>query len=439
MNRESPTAGRFPDGFTSRSGTVAVARTPRTQQVLIALSATSRFGSGALMGTALAVYIGEIGTPFEVSLVFPAYFVGLMLFAPVWGAVADVTGRRRAVLVGTGLGATLAVLPLVVSEGVYAPIGLRALYAVFAAGFSPVMLAVASQRGGTEGRGREVGFFNSSRAMGFTAGQVTVGALLGLLAPDALYLVIAGISLVSTLTVALVADPAPKRAEAVSLSAVVAAVRRRLLPSVGERAHLRQNGLRWLYVALALRNMTVLGVMSLMPVFLTDRLGLSAFWMGVVLAINPGGQVVCMYIFGRVADAVGRKVLIVGGMGGSTLFALVAASATLPTSQTARLAVAVVAFALIAAAFSAMTAGALAFIGDVAPPERESELMGLRDTAKGVGGVFGPPLLGGIATVATYETAFAAGSLLALAATVLVGGALVETRVVPDGVAASSD
>jgi hypothetical protein len=61
-----------------------VARTPRTQQVLIALSATSRFGSGALMGTALAVYIGDIGTPFEVSLVFPAYFVGLMLFAPVW-------------------------------------------------------------------------------------------------------------------------------------------------------------------------------------------------------------------------------------------------------------------------------------------------------------------------------------------------------------------
>jgi hypothetical protein len=36
------------------------------------------------MGTALAVYIGDIGTPFEVSLVFPAYFIGLMLFAPVW-------------------------------------------------------------------------------------------------------------------------------------------------------------------------------------------------------------------------------------------------------------------------------------------------------------------------------------------------------------------
>jgi hypothetical protein len=228
------------------------------------------------MGTALAVYIGEIGSPFAVSLVFPAYVVGLMPFAPARSAVADVTGSRRAVLVGTG--ATLAVLPLTLVGGICAPVGLRALYAAVAAGFSPVMLAVASQRGGDERRGREAGFFNSARAMGFTAGQLTVGALLGLLAPDALYLVLAGISLLSTLTVALIADPSsgPAAERSVSLSAVVASVRRRLLPSVGERAH-RRNGLRWLYVALALRNMTVLGVVSLMPVCLTDRLGLSAF------------------------------------------------------------------------------------------------------------------------------------------------------------------
>jgi hypothetical protein len=50
-----------------------------------------------------------------------------------------------------------------------------------------------------------------------------------------------------------------------------------------------------------------------------------------------------------------------------------------------------------------------------------------------------PPLLGGLATVATYETAFAAGSVLALTATVLVGGALVGTRSVSGSRAVSSD
>jgi MFS family permease len=92
-----------------------------------------------------------------------------------------------------------------------------------------------------------------------------------------------------------------------------------------------------------------------------------------------------------------------------------------------------------------MTTGAIAFIGDVAdelresaarqsesdgvaPAERESELMGLRSTAKGVGGVLGPPLFGVVATVASYETAFLGGSVLAFAATALVGGRLVESR-----------
>lgn len=73
---------------------------------------------------------------------------------------------------------------------------------------------------------------------------------------------------------------------------------------------------------------------------------------------------------------------------------LVVAAATLPATSTGRFAVGVVAFLLIAASFSAMTTGALAFIGDVAPPDRESELMGLRTTAKGVGVVLGPVLVG---------------------------------------------
>jgi MFS family permease len=79
-------------------------------------------------------------------------------------------------------------------------------------------------------------------------------------------------------------------------------------------------------------------------------------------------------------------------------------------------------------AFSAMTTGALAFIGDVAPDYREAELMGLRSTAKGVGGVVGPVLVGGTATLAGYRTAFALASVLAFLAAALVWVALVESR-----------
>lgn len=115
-------------------------------------------------------------------------------------------------------------------------------------------------------------------------------------------------------------------------------------------------------------------------------------------------------------------------MAGSAAFGLVVAAATLPGSVVGRLMVAAVAFVLMAASFSAMTAGAFAFIGDVAPVERESELMGLRSTAQGAGGVLGPVTISAVATVTGYVTAFVLSGLLAVIATVLVTVRLVESQ-----------
>jgi MFS family permease len=423
---------------------------------VVAVAAATRFAAGILMGTGLAFYVGDAGGSASlVGAVTTAYFLGMMLFSPFWGAVADVTGRRRAVMVVTGLAATAAVLPLLLIPGIdttvtlgtltipgtYFPIGVRGLYAVFAVGFSPVMLAVASEKGGEEGRGRALGFFNSARAVGFSGGQLAVGLLLGMLAPDGLYLVIAALSLVSTVAAAFVADPTPTPDNRPAVGELLAEVRRRLLPAREDRQHFHTNGLGWLYVALALRNMTVIGVMGLMPVYLPARLGLTEFQMGTLLAINPAGQAVFMVLFGRIADSTGRKPLIVAGMAGSGLFAVVAAGAALVPGLVGRLVVAGVAFVIIAAAFSAMTTGALAFIGDVAPAERESELMGLRSTAKGVGGVVGPVLLGSVATLTSLEAAFAVGSALALAAAGMAWLALSESRpdLVAGGQPATSD
>lgn len=417
-------------------------RDQTVQKLVIGLAGATRFMAGILMGTAMAVYVGRDGSEFAVSMVLTAYFLGMTVFAPVWGAIADITGRRRAVMVVSALAASVAVLPLTVVKGVWGPISLRLVYAIFATGMMPVMLSIVSARGGGEGRGRALGFFNSARGVGFTGGQLVVGVLLGLLIPASLYLVVAGISLVSAVAAAFVVDPTPTPNRIPSIGAVAGEVRRRLLPAVGDRSHLRTNGLQWLYVAIALRNMTVLGVMSLMPVYLTGPVGVSEAVMGGLLAINPAGQIVCMYLFGRVADAVGRKPLIVVGMTGSGVFAVIAAAGTLPTGDPVvvtvlgvtvagapgRVAIVGLALVVIAGSFSAMTTGALAFIGDVAPTERESELMGLRSTAKGVGGVIGPPILGGIGTVLGIQAAFVLGSLLAFAAAALAGGALVESR-----------
>lgn len=410
---------------------------PSRQQTLIGVATATRFAANVLMGTALAVYVSDAGgSPFAVSLLFTAFYLGMMVFAPAWGAVADVTRRRRAVLLLTGGLATLAVLPLAVVRGPWAPIGLRFVYAVFAAGFGPVMLAVVSERGGEEGRGRSLGAYNSVRASGVSAGQVGAGVLLGLVAPAALFGVVAGASLVSTLLVVSLADGAGETRWP-GLRAVLGAVRSRLLPAPEDRGHLRTAGLGWLYVSLALRHMTVLGVLSLMPVYLTGPVGLSDPVMGLLMGLNPAAQMAFMYAFGRLADGAGRKPLVVAGLAGSAGYGIVAAAALLPGAEGGRVAVSAAAFLLLAASFSAMKTGGLAFIGDVAPAERQSELMGLWTTAKGVGGVAGPPVFGLVATVLDYPTAFVLGTALAVGGVAIAWLRLAETR--PAATAAAGD
>lgn len=55
----------------------------------------------------MTVYIGYHDSPFTVSLVYTVFWAGLMVFSPIWGTVADVTGKRRTVLAGTAILATL--------------------------------------------------------------------------------------------------------------------------------------------------------------------------------------------------------------------------------------------------------------------------------------------------------------------------------------------
>lgn len=174
--------------------------------------------------------------------------------------------------------------------------------------------------------------------------------------------------------------------------------------------------------------MTQKGLGSVLPVFLLAEVGISEVTMGALLAISPTLRTVFMYQFGRVTDKVGRKPLIVIGLVGAGLQALALAGAQAPDALVARVSLAAMGFVIHAITFSALTTGTIAFIGDVAPVQRESELMGLRTTARGVGRVIGPLLIGVVATLWSYEVAFVGSSVLAFAAAGLAILFLIESR-----------
>ena len=375
----------------------------------------------------MAVYVGREAAPFAVAMVLAAYSFGTLLFAPVWGAIADITRRRRPILVGTGALATLSVLLLSVIEEIWLSIVLIALYAAFAAGFLPLLLTLVSEHGGATGRGRAIGSFNSAKSLGATGGRLVAGVLLTLLASTSFFLIVAAGSFVATIAVALVDDPAADGRPLPSWRTLLAEVRRRIVPVGDGRAALTTNGLHWLYLAHGLRNMTISGLLSLMPIYLIAVVGTSEAEMGFLLGLGAALQILFMYGFGRIVDARGRKSLVVYGMIGSGVFALIMAAATLPSGLLFREAIVGSGFLVRAIAVSAIFAGSYAFIGDVAPSGRESELMGMLSTVKGIGGVLGPLLFGVIATVSGYETAFAGASVLALAASAFVVKGVIES------------
>ena len=396
------------------------------RKALIGAASATQAVSGGMLGTTLVVYVGRDGSPFAVSMLAAVFFASSMLFAPLWGSVGDLLGRRRTLLLCLSGLTTLVTFGFLAAENTWGLVGLRGLRAVFAVGFAPLVLSMVRALVGQARRGRSVGFVSSTSAVGDVVAQLTVGILLGILVPTGVFLLIAVLSGVTTVLLAFFRDPVNGDGQRPAVRELLSTARTRLVPDRSERERLRHTGLTWLYGGIALRHIAVQGVGSLVPIYLVSRLGFPTVFMGAVLAIRPAAQIGFMPLFGRLADRGTRKRLIVGGILLSAAYTLILAVATALSGQSVRTGVVALGFVVIAAGFSAMDVGAVSVIGDSVPESRESAFIGLRSTAAGVGGVLGPLFVGATATLAGFEVAFAVASVFAFAAAALVSAKFEE-------------
>lgn len=376
------------------------------QGSIIGVSALLWSISPNLATTTLAVFVGQQGNAFQVSLVTMSHFLALLLFAPAWGVIADLTGKHREILVGAGTIGSAMLFVLGFTDGIWSPILLRGLYAVFFAAFPPLMLTVVSERDETEGHGRALGVFNSWRSVGFALGQFFAGLSLTLLVYLEIYVLLGVVNLVATAVTWFVINPVPPRSGELRLGILRSKFVARLYPARGDRSHLTTHGLHWMYVAVGLQGLTFFGLLSLLPVYLTGEVDISETLMGAFLGFNPLSRIVLMIVFGRAVERFGRKPVLGMGLAGTGLFALILTAATVPETLLTRKLIVGVGFGVIAVSLSATVIGSQTFIADVAPIDHESELMGFRSTALGVGGVLGPLLVGGLVTLLNYDLAF---------------------------------
>ncbi len=379
-----------------------------------------------MLGTALVVYVGRDGSPFAVSMLATVFFVSSMVFSPLWGGIGDLLGRRRELLLGLSLLTTFVTFGFLVIDGIWGLVGLRGLRAVFAVGYGPLVLSIVRALVGQARRGRSVGFVSSTSAAGDVGAQLTIGVLLGILAPTAIYFLIGLLSVLTTALLVFLEDPVEPAESQPTFHDLLRNVRTRLVPDRSERARLRRTGLTWLYAGIALRHIAIQGVGSLVPIYLVGQLGIPTPFMGGILAIGPAAQIGFMPLFGRLADRGERKRLIVGGILLSGTYTLILAGAGVLARPLIRIAIVGIGFIVIAAGFSAMDVGAISVIGDSVPSSRESAFVGLRSTAAGIGGVLGPTFVGVTATLLGFKLAFAISSVFAFAAAALVSTTLEE-------------
>lgn len=167
-------------------------------------------------------------------------------------------------------------------------------------------------------------------------------------------------------------------------------------------------GIAWRVLAVALAAQFGISVVDqglpTLAGFLKEDLGISATTVGLVIAAFPGGRVVASYSFGRAADRVGeRKILLLGGVATAVFVALAAAAPLLGLFP--------LLFLAGIAASSATPAGGRLVL-NAFPRHRRGLALGLRQTAVPAGGLCGALLLPWLAHFTSWRISFLAAAAI---------------------------
>ena len=374
---------------------------PRLATTLAASSVCVMAAAGGI-GLLVQLYLKDRGAaPIVISLVASLDAVGLLVGSLAWGAVSDRLRRRPLlVLAVLGVAVTLGVLSLLPSAGVVLPLSF--LRAFVRTGFVAMAMAVVSAASVSRRRGRNLSYLSSARALGFGLGSVGVGFALESLGFRGSFLALLALPAAGIVFV---------------LLAPVGAGRRAQDRTVAWRLAMRA-GLTDLYVGAILRQMAIHGTFSLIFVYMASR-GIPPGLMGVLAAVNMGTQTLAMMVFGRLADRLGRRRVFLLGFALSAVVPLAFAVAAAPWQMA-------LGYVTLGLSFSALYIGSTAHIGDRVPEARQGTMLGLYESARGLGGVVGPILAGAITPAVGYRGMFLTMGGIALVALAVV--ALRRTR-----------
>nr|WP_155907802.1 MULTISPECIES: MFS transporter [unclassified Mycolicibacterium] len=241
------------------------------------------------------------------TFVITAFAVMRLIFAPPSGMLVQKLGERRVYLTGL-LIVALSTLACAFAQTYWQLLLFRSLGGAGSTMFTVSSLALMIRLSPFDARGRVAGLFSSAFMIGGVAGPVlgSVTAGLGLAVPFGIY----GAALVVAAAVVFLSlrhSPLAAREEETG-------------PSVSVRTVLRNRA----YQAALLSNLAsgwaALGLrVALVPLFVVDVMHRSAGMAGLVLAMFAVGNVCAVIPSGHLSDRIGRRKLLIVGLGVSSM------------------------------------------------------------------------------------------------------------------------
>lgn len=371
---------------------------------IVFASVLSRLGYQMARSPVLPRFAEDLGaTPEFIGVIVAASTITGVFFKLPAGALSDVIGKKRMMLLGALF---FAVPPFAypwISDGSQL-LAVRFVHGFATAIFSPVAAAYVANL--TENRrGARLGWYSSSNDLGATAGPLLGGIVLFYTASyTATYLLVGALGVLTLLLVLLVPDSDAPRAGPT--------------PSLSDRAAEFWQGLREvaaipvIFIAAGVEAVMYLGYgafLGFLPIY-AKAVHLNDAEIALVLGSQLAVAMAAKPVAGWSSDRIGRKPVIVAG--------LLSCAAALPLIFRAESFAALIAVApLLGLGVAAVTPVTNALVADLVRARRMGAAMGVFGTIWDVGEAAGPILAGFLIGRMAYAPAFDLIAIVIIAAT----------------------
>ncbi len=332
-------------------------------------------------------YAESLGaTNFEVALLSTVHFLTSMVGSYLWGGLSDVMENRKLLPALSCLFLPVCMLLLSVTVSAVQVILLRGLIGLILPAYISPILALVSEEVRREKRGERLGWFNSIRSLGSTTGLFLVSFLVVFMPLNSIFQLLAFLGVFSVLPL-LLGPGCLTEFSLPKFNRILTDIKERLFPSTEGRWVLKEKGLIYIYLALALRVICIVGFSSFLPIYIVRELGYSQEFLGVFEGFGNGLMIIGMFIAGWAADKLGRRMIVIIGFllsGLTPIFYSV--SSNLLTLGLGRI--------FHSLGYCLVIGGISAFVGDLARKGQQGSLMGLITVFFAIGGIVGPLIMG---------------------------------------------